>query len=149
MENTVKKLLPRSYNAFFGRFPQLRPAQEETIPLILAGSNVLLISPTGSGKTEAVVAPVTEQALDKPGELVCLYICPTRALVNDIERRIEAPLSKLHLRAGVRHGDRTLRAFLVQRHHYTQQMLNGVRHSPILDADQIQREGYPDSKKGP
>jgi len=110
MENSIKKLLPKSYNAFFGRFPQLRPAQEETIPLILAGSNVLLISPTGSGKTEAVVAPVAEQALDNPGELFCLYICPTRALVNDIERRISAPLTKLHLRVGVRHSDRkTLR----------------------------------------
>ncbi len=110
MESSVNKLLPKSYNAFFGRFPRLRPAQEEAIPLILAGKNVLLISPTGSGKTEAVVAPISEQALDTPGELLCVYICPTRALVNDIERRIQGPLAKLHLRAGVRHGDRkTLR----------------------------------------
>ncbi len=109
-ETNVRKLLPKSYYTFFGRFPQLRPAQEETIPLILAGSNVLLISPTGSGKTEAVVAPIVERALNSPGELICLYICPTRALVNDIERRIQGPLTKLHLRAGVRHGDRkTLR----------------------------------------
>jgi ATP-dependent helicase Lhr and Lhr-like helicase len=110
MEHSIKNLLPRSYNAFFGRFPQLRPSQEAAIPLIHAGRNVLLISPTGSGKTEAVVAPVTEQALDRPGELICIYICPTRALVNDIERRIQSPLAKLHLQVGVRHGDRkTLR----------------------------------------
>jgi len=76
------------------------------MPRILAGSNVLLTSPTGSGKTEAVVAPVAEKALDAPGDMFCLYICPTRALVNDIERRIEGPLHKLGMRVGVRHGDR-------------------------------------------
>lgn len=80
------------------------------MPWILAGNNVLLTSPTGSGKTEAVVAPVAERALDVPGDTYCLYICPTRALVNDVERRIEVPLHKLGMRVGVRHGDRkTLR----------------------------------------
>ncbi len=105
-----RQLLPQTYYAFFGSYPQLRPAQEQAIPRILAGDNLILISPTGSGKTEAVVAPVCEIALTVPGELHCLYICPTRALVNDIERRIETPLDKLNMRVGVRHGDRkTLR----------------------------------------
>jgi len=103
-------LLPKTFYAFFGQYPALRPAQEQAIPLIVASHNIVLISPTGSGKTEAVVAPTCEQALAVPSELYCLYICPTRALVNDIERRIEIPLSKLQMRVGVRHGDRkTLR----------------------------------------
>lgn len=110
MSGDFRQLLPKTFYAFFGQFPTLRPAQKQAIPLILSGRNVLLISPTGSGKTEAAVAPVSEQALAVPGETYCLYICPTRALVNDIERRIEAPLRKLQMRAGVRHGDRkTLR----------------------------------------
>lgn len=102
----LRQLLPRSYYAFFSRFPEPRPAQLQTIPAVRAGKNVLLISPTGSGKTEAVVAPVAEQALNVADVQFCLYICPTRALVNDVERRIETPLSKLHLRVGVRHADR-------------------------------------------
>jgi ATP-dependent helicase Lhr and Lhr-like helicase len=105
-----QQLLPRAYGSFFGRFPQLRPAQEQVVPLIMEGRNVLLISPTGSGKTEAMVAPLAEQATARPQQLHCLYICPTRALVNDIERRINTPLQKIHLRVAVRHGDRkTLR----------------------------------------
>lgn len=105
-----RKLLLQTYYSFFGSYTQMRPAQEQAIPHILAGNNLILISPTGSGKTEAVVAPVCEKALSVSGKLYCLYICPTRALVNDIERRIEIPLDKLHMRVGVRHGDRkTLR----------------------------------------
>jgi ATP-dependent Lhr-like helicase len=75
-----QQLLPKTYHAFFGQFPRLRSAQEQTIPRVLSAENVLLISPTGSGKTEAVVAPVCEQALSTPHDTYCLYICPTRAL---------------------------------------------------------------------
>jgi ATP-dependent Lhr-like helicase len=102
----LRQALPKTFYAFFGNFPRLRPAQEQTIPHILSGRNILLISPTGSGKTEAMVAPVSEHALSAPGQLYCLYICPTRALVNDIERRLESPFYKLGMRVGVRHGDR-------------------------------------------
>jgi ATP-dependent Lhr-like helicase len=103
-------LLSKTFYAFFGKYPALRPAQEKAMPLILEGQNVVIISPTGSGKTEAVIAPTCELALAAPGEVYCLYICPTRALVNDIERRIEGPLNKLQMKVGVRHGDRkTLR----------------------------------------
>ncbi len=106
MTQSVTKLIPRSYNAFFGGFPALREAQLESIPIVACGKSLLLISPTGSGKTEAVVAPVCEKALDNDGTTYCLYICPTKALVNDIERRVESAMDKLSLAVGVRHGDR-------------------------------------------
>lgn len=101
-----RRLLPQAYYPFFERFRELRPAQEQAILPVLAEKNVLLISPTGSGKTEAVVAPLAEKAVDQREILTCLYICPTRALVNDIERRIESPLNRMQLKVGVRHGDR-------------------------------------------
>lgn len=106
MTQSVVKLIPRSYNAFFGSFPSLREAQLKSIPIVACEKNLLLISPTGSGKTEAVIAPICEKALDNDGTTYCLYICPTKALVNDIERRIESPMEKLSLTVGVRHGDR-------------------------------------------
>lgn len=106
MTQSVAKLIPRSYNAFFGGFPSLRETQLESIPIVARDKNLLLISPTGSGKTEAVIAPVCEKALDNDGTTYCLYICPTKALVNDIERRIESSMDKLSLTVGVRHGDR-------------------------------------------
>ncbi len=95
--------------AFFGRFPQLREAQLACIEPLLSGRNVVLTSGTGTGKTEAVMAPLVSkywrQAVTT-GSLFMLYIAPTKALVNDLEKRLHPPLLTLGLRVGVRHGDR-------------------------------------------
>mgnify|MGYP001169934145 FL=1 len=101
-----RKCLPRVYDAFFTSFGRLRPAQESAIPLVLRGRNLLLIAPTGSGKTEAVVAPIAEMALDHPNTTFALYIAPTRALVNDLETRLAERLAACGLRLAVRHGER-------------------------------------------
>jgi hypothetical protein len=57
--------------------------QMKAIPEILAGKNVLLISPTASGKTEAAVLPVLSMYItnraEEPG-IKILYITPLRAL---------------------------------------------------------------------
>ena len=43
--------------------------QVQTIPSVMAGEHVLLIAPTGSGKTESVVLPVFHRIMqNKPGE---------------------------------------------------------------------------------
>lgn len=106
VSDEIRRQLPNAFYPFFGEFSGLRPAQEATIPLVLSGENVLLISPTGSGKTEAMVVPVAEKATQDRRRLTCLYICPTRALVNDIERRVKDKLGRMDLAVGVRHGDR-------------------------------------------
>lgn len=96
-------------SAFYGRFPQLRPAQEATIEPLLTGKNIVLSSGTGSGKTEAVLAPLVSRywrhAIETEA-LTLLYVAPTKALVNDLEKRLAPPLEMLGLRVGVRHGDR-------------------------------------------
>ena len=56
----IKKQLKKTWPSFFGRFGRLLPVQIETIPLILAGQNTIISSPTASGKTEAVIAPIAE-----------------------------------------------------------------------------------------
>jgi ATP-dependent Lhr-like helicase len=52
--------------AFFGRFPILRPVQRAEFEPIRAGNDTLIISPTGSGKTEAAVAPLVRTQNRRP-----------------------------------------------------------------------------------
>lgn len=99
----------RVASAFFGRFAKLHQSQEATIPSLLEGKNLVLSSGTGSGKTEAVMAPLVSRFWEnsvRTDEMAILYIAPTKALVNDVEKRLSRPLDILGVRLGVRHGDR-------------------------------------------
>lgn len=84
----------------------LRPLQEAAIGPILAGDNVLLIAPTAGGKTEAAVFPVLSEILrrDLPAPSV-LYVCPIRALLNNIEIRLGWYSSLIGRTCALWHGD--------------------------------------------
>ncbi len=96
--------------AFFGDFRNLRPAQERAIPPILNGADVLIRAATASGKTEAAIAPLVARflpMLQRTGSgVIVLIISPTRALINDLHRRLQPPLDSLGITVGVRHGER-------------------------------------------
>jgi ATP-dependent Lhr-like helicase len=87
--------------------------QEKAIPLLSHGrENALLLSPTGSGKTEAALLPLLHrlQKLQESKELFgfyILYITPLRALNRDVFKRIEELCEHLGLSVAVRHGDTT------------------------------------------
>ena len=105
----LRKLLPHTYYAFLARFPQATPIQQAAAEPILAGLPVLLCSPTASGKTEAYAAPLLQRyyaSLRKSLARVVI-ISPTRALVNDLARRLEAPLQRCQLELERRTGDFT------------------------------------------
>ena len=80
--------------------------QERAIPRIRSGANVLLVAPTGIGKTEAALLPVLDHIVrETPPPTSCLYITPLRALNRDMLRRMTFFAERLGVRVAVRHGD--------------------------------------------
>ncbi|NPA74845.1 MAG: ATP-dependent helicase [Euryarchaeota archaeon] len=108
---------------FSSKYSELTEPQSYGIPLIHSGKNVLVSSPTGSGKTlTAFISIINELFLmSKSGDLedkiYCVYISPLKALANDINRNLETPLAEImdmakkekikvpKIRVAVRSGD--------------------------------------------
>ncbi len=85
---------------------KLTDIQEEAIPLILNGYHVLIIAPTGYGKTEAALLPIFSLMVkENPKPVSLIYVTPLRALINDIYERIRWWASHLGLRVARKHGD--------------------------------------------
>jgi len=103
----LKKRLRCAWTPFFSRFGTLLPSQLAAIPHILAREDVFLSAATASGKTEALVAPLAELVASDSGKNVSVvYVAPTRALVNDVEKRCRAPLEEMGISCRVRTGER-------------------------------------------
>ncbi|HTT02609.1 MAG TPA: DEAD/DEAH box helicase [Steroidobacteraceae bacterium] len=83
---------------FSANFTAPTPAQAQAWPAIAAGKHVLLAAPTGSGKTLAAFLAVLDQLVraalteELPDETRVVYVSPLKALSNDIQRNLAAPL---------------------------------------------------------
>ncbi len=73
----------------------------------MKGDNILLVAPTGSGKTEAVLLPIFSKLFQRKHEegIATIYITPLRALNRDLLKRLLFWDSKLDIPIEVRHGD--------------------------------------------
>lgn len=69
-------LLPNTYRAFYGSFSGLHPLQQKAIEPILNKRDIILQSATGSGKTEAVLAPCLERIIHSDRSLKEGTACP-------------------------------------------------------------------------
>lgn len=82
---------------FYDRFKKPTEVQTHVAQPILGGKDVVVVAPTASGKTEAVVAPAVCRLLGSDAAGIgpqILYIAPTRALVADVVKRISDPVRK-------------------------------------------------------
>jgi len=81
--------------------------QIEAFKKILSGKDVLIVAPTGSGKTEAAIIPIFQRILsDKDREgIKLIYITPLRALNRDMLKRLKKLSERLGISIDVRHGD--------------------------------------------
>jgi len=106
-ETVFGLLSPRILKALseFG-FTQPTLPQKLAIPEILEDKNVLVVAPTGSGKTESAMLPIlTKLESDTTEGIKALYITPLRALNRDMLRRMERWSEITGIDIQVRHGD--------------------------------------------
>lgn len=84
----------------------LRPLQRDAVEPLLAGDDAVLLAPTAGGKTEAAMFPLLTAMEEKHWTgLSLLYVCPLKALLNNLEPRLDGYASWLGRRVAIWHGD--------------------------------------------
>ncbi len=67
-------------------FDEPTPIQEQTIPAILEGADIIACAETGTGKTAAFLLPLIQRLTEnKPSGVAVLVLAPTRELATQIE----------------------------------------------------------------
>ncbi len=85
---------------------ELRPFQEAVIPQILDGKHLIVLAPTAGGKTEAAFFPTVSRMLSEDWSgLSVLYICPIKALLNNLDVRLQRYCELLGRKSALWHGD--------------------------------------------
>jgi ATP-dependent helicase Lhr and Lhr-like helicase len=113
LDHAEAPLLPETFVRWFARRGwKPRAHQLELVTRARAGRSVLLIAPTGGGKTLAGFLPTLVELSAtaqhaRPGGLHTLYISPLKALAVDIARNLERPVAEMGLpvRIETRTGD--------------------------------------------
>lgn len=85
--NFTKSFLQEAWER--ARFTELMPVQEQAIPLLREGKDVLAEAPTGTGKTLAYVIPALEKIEVEEPHVQVVITAPTRELVMQIHQVIQ------------------------------------------------------------
>jgi ATP-dependent Lhr-like helicase len=107
---------PNVFAWFAAKYGRPTAAQKAAWPPIARGENILLASPTGTGKTFAAFLGVIDQLVQMEGRgelrdtIYCIYVSPLRALSYDLEKNLREPLRELYgekppIRVELRTGD--------------------------------------------
>ena len=119
----VPSSLPEPFAGWFAaRGWQPRTHQLELVAHASRGHSVLLVAPTGGGKTLAGFLPSLIELAARPtrrkAQLHTLYISPLKALAVDVARNLEMPVAEMGLpvRIETRTGDTPPSRRLRQRH---------------------------------
>ncbi|HLG21230.1 MAG TPA: DEAD/DEAH box helicase, partial [Candidatus Manganitrophaceae bacterium] len=87
---------------FTGRFGAPTEAQRQGWPSIHRSQDTLIAAPTGSGKTLAAFLSCLDRLIREgisgnlENRIYTLYVSPLKALSNDVQRNLEAPLSEIY-----------------------------------------------------
>ena len=108
---------------FNSKYDSLSDPQKYAIPLIHNKKNVLVSSPTGTGKTLTGFLSIINELFIRArsgnleNKIYCVYISPLKALANDVNKNLKTPLNEIYniaaehgidlpeIRIGVRSGD--------------------------------------------
>lgn len=74
------------------RFEECTPIQEQAIPLILEGKDLIAVAQTGTGKTAAFLLPILNKLSkgNHPEDAInCVIMSPTRELAQQIDQQME------------------------------------------------------------
>ncbi|RIA56309.1 DEAD/DEAH box helicase [Dichotomicrobium thermohalophilum] len=87
-------------------YSQPTPIQQQAIPPLMRGKDILALAQTGTGKTAAFTLPILERlSHDKrpplPGQPKALILAPTRELAQQIAESLRSYGRKLRLRHGI------------------------------------------------
>ncbi|GGL15899.1 DEAD/DEAH box helicase [Planomonospora parontospora] len=87
-------------------WPALRPLQEAATGPLMEGADALLLAPTAGGKTEAAMFPLlSRMATANWSGTAILYVCPLKALLNNLLPRLERYAEWIGRRVALWHGD--------------------------------------------
>lgn len=77
------------------------PIQAESIPLALQKRDIIGLAETGSGKTAAFALPILQALMEKPQNLFCLVLAPTRELAYQTSQQFQALGSLISVKTAV------------------------------------------------
>lgn len=126
--------------AFVGRYGGPSRLQRAVQAVVLGGHSCLIVAPPASGKTEAAVIPLA--ALQRVSERAILYICPTRALINDVVARLDAGFAALGRTVVARHGESKKSAGAYARASCVVLTPESLDSMAVSDDPLLQRVGY-------